>query len=97
MPKAQDRKCRVFVLGTHMGGDNSLEDGGEGRGERKDIKLIMAFRLSCPSVLSPVRLRTSTGFSLEIPCNLSSDLLEPGSGPCPATRVCIALKSLLAL
>lgn len=48
MPKAQDRKCRVFVLGIHMGGDNSLEDGGDGRGERKDIKLIMAFIMSSP-------------------------------------------------
>lgn len=95
MPKAQDRKCRVFVLVTHMGGDNILEDGGDGRVERKDIKFIMAFRLSL--CLLPSQIQDKYWLSLEIPCNLSSHLLEPGTGPCPATHMCIALNSLLAL
>lgn len=33
MPKFPGRKCRVFVLGTSMGSDGILEDGGMG-GER---------------------------------------------------------------
>lgn len=95
MPKAQYRQCRVFVLGTYMGSDNMLEDGGDGRGERKDIKLIMAFRLFLCPPLS--QIQDKYWLSLEVPCNLSSNLLEPDTAPCPATYMCIALKLLLAL
>lgn len=95
MPKSQGRKCGVFVLGTYMGSDNILEDGGNGRGERKDFKLITAFRLTVHPL--PSQIQDKYWLSLEVPCNLSSDLLEPGTGPRPATHVCIALKLLLAL